>query len=53
MERVGTRGLYQRILFALTLLAFFSIAFEITGTPFLFLNTEFDCSGIDANMSSE
>ena len=52
MEKVGTKGKYQWILFAVTILIFFCSNFQ-SSVAFYFLNPDFDCSTIDPTLSSE
>ena len=52
MEKVGTRGRYQWILYAITLLTFFCANYHAS-VSFYFLNPEFDCSNIGGSFSSE
>ena len=47
LEKAGTFGLYQKVFFLLTMLIFFSLALSVTSISFLFMNEEFNCSGID------
>ena len=53
MHRVGNRGVYQWLVFILSLLLYIQNGIIATSPAYLFMNPSFDCTDVDPTFTEQ